>query len=173
MYNYNLYGSQPTPEVNIDLNQLLGSSGATGAAAALVILLSIIVLAVVVLVIVANCKIFAKAGEKWWKGLIPLYNSWVQLRIGGLAWYWFLIFVVLTALIGVKAGAIGSTASMLLVLTSFNFCYNLAKKFGKTGGFALLMLILPFIGLPILAFGSDKYNKDAKVDPNGIFAVER
>jgi hypothetical protein len=35
------------------------------------------------------------------------------------------------------------------------------------------MYILPVIGIPILAFGSAKYNADAKTDKNGIFAVEK
>ena len=47
----------------------------------------------------------------------------------------------------------------------------MAKKFGKSTGFAVLMAFLPVIGLPILAFGSAKYDKDAKVDANGIFSV--
>lgn len=54
----------------------------------------------------------------------------------------------------------------------FNFNYNLSKKFGKTNGFAVLLTILPIIGVPILAFGSAKYQDNVKVDKNGIFAVE-
>ena len=61
----------------------------------------------------------------------------------------------------------------LVFLTYFNYNFNLAKKFGKTNGFAVLLSLLPVIGYPILAFGSAKYEKDAKVDKNGIFSIEK
>ena len=57
------------------------------------------------------------------------------------------------------------------LLCTFNYNYNLAKKFGKSNGFAFLCTILPIIGIPILAFGSAKYNKNAEVNGNGIFDV--
>lgn len=146
----------------------------TGASVAIIVLALVLILiavAVAILVIVANCKIFKKAGEKWWKGLIPLYSSWVETRITGLAWWWFLIFVGLTAI------GLGSSSNYViywgLLLTSFNYNFNLAKKFGKSNGFAFLTTILPIIGLPILAFGSAQYNEFAEVDKNGIFSLKK
>ena len=163
MYNYDL-------TVTSDADKLFGNL--TAGALILFALLILICLAIIALVLVSNCLIFKKAGEKPWKGLIPLYNSWVETRITGLAWYWFLIFAGLTAILG-SGKDVNYVISIGLLLTSFNYNYNLAKKFGKTNGFAFLCTILPFIGLPILAFGSAKYNKDAKVDENGIFSVEK
>ena len=61
---------------------------------------------------------------------------------------------------------------MLLLLTGFNLNYNLARKFGRGNGYAFLMTFLPVIGYPMLAFGSAKYEKEARVDKNGIFSVE-
>ena len=146
-------------------------SGLSTALLVLVIFAIIIGLAVAILMIVANCKIFAKAGEKWWKALIPMYNSWVETRIAGLAWWWYLIFVGLTAaLVGPKANYV---LSIMLALTSFNYCFNMAKRFGKSTGFAVLMAFLPVIGFPILAFGSAKFDASAKVDKNGIFAITK
>ena len=161
--------------MNYDLNvstetENLFNNFNTGVAIA-VILVFLICLAVVALILVSNCLIFKKAGEKSWKGLIPLYNSWIETKISGLGWYWFLIFAGLSVLVGSK-GNINYVVYMGLFLTSFNYNYNLAKKFGKSNGFAFLCTILPVIGLPILAFGSAKYNKDAKVDKNGIFSIE-
>lgn len=146
----------------------------TGASAAIIVLAIfalLICLAIAALIIVSNCKIFAKAGQKWWKALIPLYNSWVQTKICGLAWWWFPIFVGVTALFS-EPRMSNYVISMGLVLVSFNYCYNMAIKFGKSKGFAVLLAILPVIGLPMLAFGSAKYDKDAKVDQNGIFSVK-
>lgn len=132
----------------------------------------LLVLACVVLILICNCKIFKKAGEAWWKGLIPLYNSWVETKITGLAWWWFIIFCGLTAWMGNSENS-NFVAYMLLLLTSFNYNFNLAKKFGKSNGFAVLNTLLPIIGLPILAFGSAKYDKDVKVDENGIFSIKK
>ena len=134
-----------------------------GVTIVLVVLLVLIALAIAIITIVAQCKVYAKAGEKWWKGLIPLYNTWVLTKITGLAWWWFLIYAGLTAAVAHFDGA-SYVLSIGLFLTTFNFHYNLSKKFGKTNGFAVLLTFLPFIGYPILAFGNAKYEKSAKVD---------
>ena len=159
-----------------DLNTATGTNNMLGTfhtgIAIAVILVGLLALVAIVLILVSNCLIFKKAGEKSWKGLIPLYNSWIETKIAGLGWYWFLIFAGLTALIG-SGRNVNYVISVGLLLTTFNYNYNISKKFGKSNGFAFLCTILPIIGLPILAFGSAKYNKDAKVDKNGIFSVEK
>lgn len=164
-YDYGLISPNPTVE-----ESWLAGLGA--AALVAVVILALIVLAVCILMIVANCKMFKKAGEAWWKGLIPLYNSWIETKITGLGWWWFLIFAVLTAIIG-TGNVENAVISMALVLTSFNYNFNLAKKFGKTNGFAVLSTIFPYVCIPILAFGSAQYNKDAEVDENGVFSIKK
>ena len=172
MYNNDyLISGNPITESG-GLEEFLGA--ATGVAIALAILLVLVVTAIAVVMIVANCKMFAKAGEKWWKGLIPFYNYWVEARIAGLAWWWFVIYVGLMAFAAsVSAKGGNYVVTSILLLVGFNFNYNLSKKFGKSDGFAVLLFLLPFIGLPILAFGSAKYDKNASVDKNGIFKVEK
>ena len=145
--------------------------GASVVAVVLAVFLVLIVAAILVLLIIANCKLFKKAGEEWWKALVPLYNSWIETKIVGLAWWWFLIFVGLTAL-ATETDNTNYVLYMGVILTSFNYNFNLAKKFGKTNGFALLNTLLPVVGLPILAFGNAKYDKDVKVDENGIFSLK-
>ena len=163
MYNsgYDLTTTNSTDWFN--LGQL------TAAAAVIVILLGLIVLAIVVFLIIAQCKLFTKAGEAWWKALIPIYNSWVETKITGLAWWWLPIYIGTACLCGVKEL---SVLGFAVILISFNYNYNLAKKFGKSNGFAFLCTILPIIGLPVLAFGSAKYDAKADTDENGIFAVK-
>lgn len=159
MYNFDSTITEP------DLVSGLGT-----AAVVLVLLLALVVIALLVVLIIANCKMFTKAGEKWWKGLIPLYNSWIETKIAGLAWYWFPIYVVVLALASVKAYE--TVAGTLLALVGFNYSRNIAKKFGKSDAFALLLAFIPFIGFPILAFGNAQYNKQAEVDKNGIFSTK-
>ena len=171
MYNNDyLFNQNPVVTQPNGFESWLGA--ATGAVVVLIVLLALICIAVAVLMIVADCKIYAKAGEKWWKALIPGYSTWVLTKITGLAWWWFLIIMGLTALEG-DFNKTQVVIPTLVFLTYFNYNFNLAKKFGKTNGFAVLLSLLPVIGYPILAFGSAKYEKDAKVDKNGIFSIEK
>lgn len=167
MYNTNLISTNTatTP----DVESFFG--GMAVGSMILVIFLGLIVLAAAIITIIAECKVFTKAGEKWWKVFIPVYNSWIQAKIAGLAWWWLPIFLVVSALTEVKS--LSFTAGMVLILVSFNYNYNIAKKFGKSCGFALLMAFLPFIGYPILGFGTAKYNANADTDKNGIFAISK
>ena len=164
MYNYTY-----TPSTTPDLESVFG--GMAIGAIILVVILGLIALAVAIFMIIAECKLFTKAGEKWWKVFVPIYNTWVQNKIVGLAWWWLPIFLVASALTEVPT--LGFVAGMAVILVSFNYNYNLAKKFGKSDGFAVLTTLLPIVGLPILAFGSAKYDAKANTDKNGIFAVEK
>lgn len=134
------------------------------------VFLGLIALTVAIFLIIAECKVYKKAGEAWWKALIPVYSTWVEAKISGLAWWWCPIFLGVAALSGLNNVYYASGFALLVI--SFNFNYNLSKKFGKSNGFAVLLTLLPIIGLPILAFGSSKYDASAKTDINGIFAVE-
>lgn len=165
MYNYTYTPSTTTP----DVESIFG--GMAVGAIILVVILGLIALAVAIFMIIAECKLYSKAGEKWWKVFIPIYNTWVQTKITGLAWWWLPIFLGVTALSDIKS--LEFVAGIGVILVSFNYNYNLAKKFGKSNGFAVLTTFLPVIGLPILAFGSAKYDKNAVVDKNGIFAVDK
>jgi hypothetical protein len=108
--------------------------------AALVLALGLV--ALVVLQLAALWKIYTKAGEAGWKSLIPFYNVIVLLRIVGRpAWWLLLLLVPLVNLV-------------VLVIVSV----DLAKAFGKGVGFMLGLLLLSFVFLPILGFGSARYH---------------
>lgn len=102
---------------------------------------SIILLIVCIFAIVCMWKIFTKAGRPGWASLIPIYNMYVYFDI---AW--------------------GNGLFFLLTFVPFvNFVVaiiqnvKLAQVFGKGGGFAVGLIFLPIIFLPILAFGSSTY----------------
>ena len=46
--------------------------------------LLIVVLVLAVLTIIANCKLFEKAGEPGWSAIIPFYSSYQMAKIGTL-----------------------------------------------------------------------------------------
>ena len=71
MYDYDLTATS-------ELERVFGNSFSTGYIIGIIIV-CLLALALVALILVSNCFIFKKAGEKPWKGLIPLYNSFFSV----------------------------------------------------------------------------------------------
>ncbi len=109
---------------------------------------SLVMLAVLVLVIAGLWKIFVKAGQPGWAAIVPIYNIYILLQIVGRPTWW--LALLLLAFIPV----IGSLA-VLVVL--FILYWDLAKSFGKDVGFAIGMVLLSFVFVPMLGFGSAQY----------------
>ncbi|MBN1427632.1 MAG: signal peptidase I [Anaerolineae bacterium] len=101
----------------------------------------IFILALVVLLLAAFWKLFTKADQPGWASLIPIYNVVILLKmIGRPAWY--VIFVVIPGL--------NIYLAVLLV-------FGLARSFGKGPLFAIGLIFLAPILLPVLAFGKSEY----------------
>ena len=102
---------------------------------------------VLVLMVIALWKVFVKAGEPGWACLIPFYGWWVLMKIScknTVLWF-ILMFIPFVNFVAVTVSLIG-----------------LAKSFGKGTGTILLMIFLPFIGLPMLAFGDAEWDPDLR-----------
>lgn len=133
-----------------------------------------------VLLIIAGWKVFEKAGEKGWKALIPIYNTYIFYKIVGMKkWFWAILvtsFVVsfVTTLMGqgtqaqnmdLTTGA--GVFSFLLTLAMCIFAFVISvmysirtsKAFGHGGLFAVGLFFLQGIFLLVLGFGKSKYNK--------------
>lgn len=106
---------------------------------------TLLYLAICVVVLIAMWKLFEKAGKPGWAAIIPIYNMFVMLEIAGKPAWWFILFLI----------PFVNIVIMIIVTIA------LAEKFGQGVGFAIGMIILPFIFYPILAFGDAKY-KGAK-----------
>lgn len=91
--------------------------------------------------LIAEWKVFTKAGKPGWAAIVPIYNIIVMLEIAGRPAWWLVLFFIPIANI---------VAGVLLMI-------DFAKSFGKDTGFAILLMFLPFVGIPILAFGSAQY----------------
>ena len=109
---------------------------------------SIVILVVAVLTIIANWRIFTKAGEAGWKSIIPIYNLVVLFRIAGLSPLWVLGY--LAAIIPVVGAFVALGVTIYLNI-------NLAKAFGKGTGFTVGLILLNTIFTLILGFGSAEY----------------
>lgn len=109
---------------------------------------SIAIIALYVLLIVAQWKIFTKAGEKGWKCLIPIYNLVVLYKIIGLSPWLILLFLL---------SWIPVVGYIMVFVLSIVQTVKLGKAFGKSTGFILGLIFLSPIFQLILAFGSSQY----------------
>jgi len=114
-----------------------------GSAVALFIVIAVLVIAAVA----GQWKVFKKAGQPGWASIIPFYNYWILLKIVGrpTAWIWFYVLSFIPFL------------NIVSVVVSIVVTNDLAKSFGKKVGFTVLLILLPFIGYPMLGFGKDTY----------------
>lgn len=101
----------------------------------------IVWLAVVVFVIAAWWKVFTKAGKPGWAAIVPIYNIIVVLEIAGKPLWWILLMLI--PLVNIVVA--------IVVYVAF------ARNFGKDVGFALGLVFLGFIFMPILAWGDAVY----------------
>lgn len=132
----------PTEEV-----EAIGSA-VYGAVIATTLISILIVLAMIIIMTIANWKLFAKAGEKGWKCLIPIYNNIVLFRIAGLSP--LLVLVYFAPIIPVIGTLIAFGLTIYLM-------YKLAIAFGKDGAFTVGLVLLNPIFIMILAFGKAEY----------------
>lgn len=137
-----------------------------------------------ILYIIANWKIFKKAGEPGWKSIIPIYNVYIMFKIVNMkSWFWYLLCISLCA--GIMMTVDGFNPNMMTSEQIMNFNYGAhpmtiiglimesvvtliatiiyvhrtSKVFGHGTGFAIGLFFFPFIFWLILAFGSSKYDK--------------
>ena len=134
------------------------------------IFIIVLVIALIVFAYVVNWHFFKKCGRKGWEAIIPFYSSWVKVEIAGLNWWWFLLMIANTFVSVKTSGFYRLSFNVAALLANFVCNYNLAKKFHKDTGFAILMTLFPIIMIPIMAF-SNHYQFDASVmvSKNGIF----
>lgn len=117
----------------------LAQSSSGDAGPAMVVLL--IELAILVLVVAGMWKTFAKAGEPGWAAIVPIFNTYILLKIAGKPWWWLLLLFI----------PFVNFILLLLVML------DLAKAFGKSAAFGIGLWLLAPIFICILGFGSAQY----------------
>lgn len=101
----------------------------------------IVYLAIIALMVAALWKVFTKAGQPGWAAIIPIYNFIVLLQIVGKPVWWVLLMLI-------------PFVNLVIAILVY---IELAKAFGKGGGFAAGLILLPIVFFPILGFGSAQY----------------
>ena len=102
---------------------------------------TIIGVVLAVLLIIAEWKMFEKAGEPGWKTIIPFYNLYVFCKIVDGSGWKFLLFCI----------------PIVNVVYYFIISFRTAKAYGKGAGFGIGLLLLPNIFTLILGFGDAQY----------------
>ena len=115
------------------------TSGLTGAIVAMGLFFWILSMALSILMIVSLWKIFKKAGKPGWASIIPIYNIYIMCEIAEKEWWYVLLSCV-------------PFANIYAMIVLYN---GMAKRFGKSGGFVVGMILLPVVFFPMLAFGKD------------------
>jgi hypothetical protein len=91
-------------------------------------------------------KMFEKAGQPWWAALVPGYGFAVFCRVGGKpGWWWVWLFVP------------GANLAAAVLAT-----HGVARRFGYGARMTVVLLLLPFVGYPVLGFGNCRYQPPEK-----------
>ena len=95
----------------------------------------------VILVIIAQWRVYEKAGKPGWAAIIPIYNAIVLMEIIGKPPWWVLLYFL-------------PIVNIVFGIWSINL---LSKSFGKDEGFTAGLILLGFVFYPILGFGNAEY----------------
>lgn len=118
-----------------------------------------------ILQIIADWKIFTKAGEAGWKSIIPIYNYHVEYNLcwtGSFGVVFGVAYCVLNYLNRAESmpnwqTLLVSVLAILACVLHFIESKRLARAFGKGTGFGVFLFLLGPIARLVLGFGSARY----------------
>ena len=146
---------------------------------------NILSLALSVWMLVCFAKIFMKAGEWWWKAIIPIYNLYIFCKIVRKKWFiWILMSLPIISILWLLISLFfwfanlpdGSSGSYTLSIFNYLLWFaallaviatlvvwiiiqvRLCKAFWKSGWFSVWMIFLGFIFAWIIAFDKSEYD---------------
>src|SRR4051794_13660464 len=124
-------------------------NNSNGAAAAVGLFVLLIELVLVAVIIAGAWKVFVKAGHPGWAAIVPFYNIYIVTVICGKPILWFILCLI----------------PCVSIVPAIVLPIELAKRFGKSGAFAVGLIFLPFVFYPILGFGDAVYTPPATSAP--------
>lgn len=137
--------------------------------------------ALIVLMLISWWKIFVKMGQPGWKGIIPIYNTWVLVGCLRKPKSWFWILLLGGVAVGILSGIVSAQTAaqmaagtymsgaliwigllmfalvIVLLVYQIKLYHALSKAFGHGVGFTIGLILLSIIFFPILAFGPSKF----------------
>lgn len=107
-------------------------------------------------------KMFAKAGVAGWKAFVPYLRKYVLFERSWNTKIFWLYLVIVVAIEFIKSEAVVANIILLAifvvaVVIAVKLYIRVAKSFGKSAGWGVLMFFLPFIVSLILGFGKAQY----------------
>jgi len=130
------------------------SSGTSGMSTGIGLFGGFTYFAIIVLVVYSLWKIFEKAGKPGWAAIIPIYNIIILLEIIGKPPIWILWMLL-------------PCSNIVFGIWAMNL---LAKSFGKSEGFTVGLILLPFIFYPLLGLTDARYLGPSAKEANGFGA---
>lgn len=113
------------------------TTGILGTFIGIYIVIMVLALAASVLMVVSQWIIFTKNNKPGWYSLIPFLNNWTLFELVGIQGWW--CFVP------------GANVVFMYIAN-----YKLPIQMGKSQGFAIMNILVPFVGYPMLAFSKNK-----------------
>lgn len=123
------------------LAQTTTTTSSSAAGAGIGIVFFVVYFGFIILMIASMWKLFDKAGQKGWCAIVPILNIIVLLKVVHKELWWIILFLI---------PCVSIVAWIVVALDT-------AKAYGKGVGYGVGLIILPFIFLPILGFGSSQY----------------
>lgn len=114
-------------------------------------------LALSIIIIASMWTLFNKAGKPGWAAIVPIYNTLTILEIIRKPWWWLLLMLI-------------PLVNIVYAIWATNL---FVKSYGKSEGFTVGILLMPYIFYPILAFSKDtKYIYSTTNEMNDIGTKE-
>ena len=145
-----------------------------GFGAFLVVFLLILVIGVSVVIIIAQWKLFKKAGKNGWEALIPFYSTWVLVEISGLNWWYFLI-AMSSFIISLILPPLAFLGTLATYFANFLIFYNIAKKMKQNEVlYGVLGALVTYVAVAILGFSKNiTFDNSIEVSPNGAIGEKK
>ena len=130
-----------------------------------IIFIGIFVLLVIALgavTMVRNWRIFVKAGKQGWVAIIPFFNTFMMCKVVfGNAWWGCAFLAPLVCLplffIPFLNILVSFAVNMFVMFVSIMMHVRMALVFGRGGGVIALLILIPIVGYPVLAFGKETH----------------
>lgn len=106
---------------------------------------ALIYIALILLFIIGGWKMFAKAGQPGWAIIVPIFNIYIMCKIVGRPGWWVILMLI----------------PIVSLVVYIMLMIDMAKSFGRGSGTAVGLVLLGFIFMPILGFGSAEYHGPA------------